>query len=118
MMNWLRLRYDVPNFKWDRRRKYGWRSFENFPKGTLVEVWSDHDEKPTVWFGTSQVEDKTIEKMLLDAGETAVATTFDEIKMIHGLRYTSGSTAGSTVIDYAMAKGWLTQAQIIEALTE
>jgi len=112
MMNWLRLKYDIPNFKWDRRRKYGWRSYEFFPKGTLVEVWSDHDEKPTVWFGTSQVEDKTIEKMLLDAGEPAVGTTFDEIKMINGFRYTSGSV----VVDYAIAKGWLTEAQIIEAI--
>jgi len=108
---WQRLRYDVPNFKWDRRRKYGWRSFETFTKGMLFEIWHGED-KPTVWFGTSQVEDKTVEQMLIEAGDPAIGTTFDEIKQIHGFAYTPATVA----VDYALSKGWLTEDQILEAL--
>jgi hypothetical protein len=111
-MEWQRLRYNVPNFKHDKRRKYGWRSFETFPQGHIVEVWFSDEGKPSVWFGTSQVEDRLVERMILEACEPAVGTTFDEIKMIQGLRYTSGSV----VIDYAMKHGWLTEAQVIQAL--
>ena len=113
-MEWQQLKYDVKNVKHDKRHKYGWRSFETFPKNYIFELWYCDEGKPSVWFGTSKVEDRIVEQMLIEACEPAVAKTFDEIKMIHGFRYTSGST----VIDYAMAKGWLTEAQIIEALTE
>lgn len=111
-MQWLRIGYDVPNHRWDRRRKYGWQSFETFPKGMLVECWMTDEDKLSVWLGTSRIEDPLVERALLSAGEPAVATTFDEFKMINGLRYTSGSV----VIDYAMSKGWLTESQILEAL--
>jgi len=109
---WFRLRYDVPNLKWDRRRKYGWRSYEVFKKGTLVEVWSDAEDQPHVWFGQSGVEDSNVQKMVFDACEPAVAQTFDEIKRIEGYTYYQAST----VVDYAMSKGWLTRDQVIEAL--
>ena len=112
-MTMLRIRYEIPNFKHDKRRKYGWRAFETFPKGMLIECWMTDEDKPSLWIGTSMIEDKTIEKMLLDAGEPAKGETFEEIKLIQGFTYLSGSM----VVDYALKKGWMTEEQVIEALT-
>jgi hypothetical protein len=111
-MEWQRLKYNLPNLKHDKRRKYGWRSFETFPKGHIVEVWFSDEGKPSVWFGTSQVEDRVVERMILEACEPAVGQTFDEIKRIEGFSYYQAST----VVDYAMKQGWLTKDQVIEAL--
>jgi hypothetical protein len=111
-MQWLRIGYDVPNYKHDKRRKYGWQSFETFPKGMLVECWMTDEDKPSIWLGTSRVEDPLVERALLSAGEPAVGQTFDEIKRIEGYTYYQAST----VVDYAMKQGWLTKDQVIQAL--
>lgn len=111
-IEWLRLTRDVANPRRDRRMKYGWQSVDTFKAGTIFEVWPDSDGGRAVWFGTMGIGDLKLESALIDAGEPTIGQDFEEIKKIAG----HGYALGSNVIDYALAQGWLTRDQILQAL--
>jgi hypothetical protein len=111
-IEWLRLTRDVANPRRDRRMKYCWQSVDTFKAGTIFEVWPDSDGGRSVWFGTMGLGDLKLEAALIDAAEPAIGQDFEEIKKIAG----HGYALGSNVIDYALAQGWLTQDQILQAL--
>jgi hypothetical protein len=111
-IQWLRLTRDIANPRRDRRMKYGWQSIDVFKAGTIFEVWPDSDGSQSVWFGTTGIGDLQLEAALIEAGEPTIGHDFEEIKKIAG----HGYALGSTVIDYALAQGWLTRDQILQAL--
>jgi hypothetical protein len=111
-IQWLRLTRDIANPRRDRRMRYGWQSIDVFKAGTIFEVWPDSDGSQSVWFGTTGIGDLKLEAALIEAGEPTIGHDFEEIKKIAG----HGYALGSTVIDYALAQGWLTRDQILQAL--
>jgi hypothetical protein len=111
-IQWLRLTRDIANPRRDRRMRHGWQSVDTFKAGTVFEVWPDSDGTRSVWFGTMGIGDLKLEAALIDAGEPTIGQDFEEIKKIAG----HGYALGSNVIDYALAQGWLTRDQILQAL--